>query len=116
LKSPELNEYCFKEYLPRLSPGRALVVHQDYFNGDLPFIHVNQERLSSKFEYVGEISSTAVFRLLYRINQEEIEEMFDNPPTGQDRMALVAQASQRSIDPYRRLMMAFSRLRTILQF
>ena len=115
LKSPELNSFCFQEYFPRLIPRRSLVIQQDYLNGDLPFIHINQEYFADKFEYVGEISSSAVFRLVHRITEQEVEELFENPPEGEERVSLVSKAAKRSIDHHRRLIIAFSKLRILMQ-
>lgn len=115
LKSPELSEFCFREYFPRLIPRRSLVIQQDYINGDLPFIHIHQEFFASKFEYVGELASSAIFRLVRRITAAEIDELFSSPPDAEKRVALASQAAQRTIDNHRRVMMAFATLRMILQ-
>lgn len=114
LKAPVISEFCAYEYLPRLVPRRSLVIQQDYLSGDLPFIHIHQEYFASKFEYVGELSSSAVFRLVHRITHEEVAALFQDPPDGETQIALVSRAVQRSVDPYRRLIMAFAKLRTIL--
>lgn len=114
LKSPAINEFCAYEYLPRLIPRRSLVIQQDYLSGDLPFIHVFQEYFADKFEYVGELSSSAVFRLMRRITRAEVAALFNNRPDGEAEIALVSRAAQRSIDPHRRLIMSFAKLRTIL--
>ena len=114
LKAPAISEFAAYEYLPRLIPRRSLVIQQDYLSGDLPFIHIHQEYFASKFEYVGELASSAVFRLIHRITRDEVAALFENPLDGEKEIALVSRAAQRSIDPYRRLMMAFAKLRTIL--
>jgi hypothetical protein len=114
LKAPAISEFCAYEYLPRLIPRRSLVIQQDYLSGDLPFIHVHQEYFASKFEYIGELSSSAVFRLVHRITRAEVAALFETPPDGETEVALVSRAVQRSVDPYRRLIMAFAKLRTIL--
>ncbi len=114
LKASAISEFAAYEYLPRLIPKRSLVIQQDYLNGDLPFIHIHQEYFASKFEYVGEISSSAVFRLKHRITRDEVAELFAGPLDGEQEIALVSRAAQRSIDPYRRLIMSFAKLRVIL--
>ena len=115
LKSYEISEFCYKQYFPRLIPRRSIVVQQDYINGDLPFIHIHQEFFASKFEYIGELASSAVFRLVHRISGAEVAELFANPPAGEERVALVSKATQRTIDNHRRVIIAFSKLRIILQ-
>jgi hypothetical protein len=114
LKAPAISQFSAFEYLPRLIPRRALVIQQDYLSGDLPFIHIHQEFFANKFEYVGEISSSAIFRLVHRITRDEVASLFENPPDGETEIALVSRAAQRSIDPHRRLIMSFAKLRTIL--
>lgn len=115
LKAPAISEFAAYEYLPRLIPRRSLVIQQDYLSGDLPFIHVHQEYFAAKFEYVGEISSSAIFRLVHRITREEVAKLFGAPLDGETEISLVSRATQRSIDPYRRLIMSFAKLRTILK-
>jgi len=115
LKAPAISEFAFLEYLPRLIPRRSLVIQQDYLSGDLPFIHVHQEYFASKFEYIGEISSSAIFRLVHRITRDEVAELFENPPDAETELTLVSRAVQRSVDPYRRLIMSFAKLRIILK-
>jgi hypothetical protein len=114
LKAPAISEFAAYEYLPRLIPRRSLVIQQDYLSGDLPFIHIHQEYFASKFEYVGEMASSAVFRLVHRITRAEVAALFENPPDGEAQIALVSRAVHRSIDPYRRLIMSFAKLRAIL--
>lgn len=115
LKAPAISEFAFLEYLPRLIPRRSLVIQQDYLSGDLPFIHIHQEFFASKFEYVGEISSSAIFRLMHRITRDEVAAFFANPPDPETELMLVSRAVQRSVDPYRRLIMSFAKLRVILK-
>jgi hypothetical protein len=114
LKAPAISQFAAYEYLPRLIPRRALIIQQDYLSGDLPFIHIHQEYFASKFEYVGEISSSAVFRLVHRITRDEVSALFENTLDGETEISLVSRAVQRSVDPYRRLIMTFAKLRTIL--
>jgi hypothetical protein len=114
LKASAISEFAALEYLPRLIPRRSLVIQQDYLNGDLPFIHIHQEYFASKFEYVGEISSSAVFRLVHRITRDEVAALFSGPLDGETEISLVSRAAQRSADPYRRLIMSFAKLRVIL--
>jgi hypothetical protein len=114
LKAPAISEFAAYEYLPRLIPRRSLVIQQDYLAGDLPFILVHQEFFASKFEYIGEISSSAIFRLVHRITRDEVAGLFEKQLDGETEISLVSRAVQRSVDPYRRLIMSFAKLRTIL--
>jgi hypothetical protein len=65
------------------------------------------------FEYIGELSSMAVFRLAKRISDDDIDRLFQDPPDGETQIALISRAIQRSTDPYRRLIMSFAKLRVI---
>ena len=79
------------------------------------FILVHQEFFARNFEYIGEISSSAVFRLNRRITAEEVDALFRPGPDPEAQLALVAAAGQRSIDPYRRFMMCFATLRALIR-
>ena len=114
LKSLEIGQFCLREYFTRLIPRRSIVIQQDYLNGDMPFIHHHQEFFASKFEYIGEVSSSAIFRLVHRITPQEVEDFLGRPEDLEANVTASAIAGQRSIDPHRRILVAFSTLRSIL--
>lgn len=114
LKSPEISEYCIREYFPRLIPHRSLLIQQDYLSGELPFIHCHQEMFASRFSYVGELSSMAVFCPIRKITRKDVAEILGREIDGETKIALISQAIQRSFDPYRRVIMSIAKLKTIL--
>ena len=71
LKNKKLTLHCMRTFFPRLLPG-AYVVQQDYFFDDLPFIKYSMEMLSDHFEYIGEVCSSAVFRLKKSNSHEQL--------------------------------------------
>ena len=112
LKTPALSLRAFRMFYPKLVPGRSVVVHQDYFFEELPWIKTHHEALAAYFDFVGEIGSSAVFLCRKDIPQEVADALGnDMPPAEQLRLASIAM--QRSADPARRFFMALSKLRLI---
>ena len=112
LKAPTLSLRAFRMFYPKLVPGQSLVVHQDYFFEELPWIKTHQEALASYFDFVGEIGSSAVFLCRQEIPQAVVDGLEnDMPPAEQLRLASIAM--QRSADPARRFFMALSKMRLI---
>lgn len=112
LKAPGLSLRAFRLFYSKLIPGRSVVVHQDYFFEELPWIKTHQEALAAYFEFVGEIGSSAVFLCTKEIPQAVVDELEnDMPPAEQLRLASIAM--HRSVDPARRFFMALSKMRLI---
>ena len=113
LKHPDINSYVLKTFMPYLIPGHSIVVQQDYFFDGLPFIKVTQEALDPYFEYIGEICSTAIFRLKNHIPQE----VFTNDPYKtlpiEKQLMLIDQSFERTIDITRKFFVALSKVRLI---
>ena len=114
LKSPAIADFIVRSYFPKLIPGVSIVVQQDYFMPELPFIKVLQEHFRARFDYCGEAGSSAIFRLREAITQEQADHFVDNKPDGETQLRLSSIAMQRSIDPYRRLFMALSKARLMV--
>jgi hypothetical protein len=113
LKLPAISEFAIREYFPKLIPGRSLVIQQDYFIDKLPYIKVHQEFFRDRFEFVGEISSSAVFRCMAPVGPDAVAALFDGGLDAAAQLQLAAAAIRRSADPRRRLLMALSRLRLL---
>lgn len=112
LKAPGLSLRAFRLFYSKLIPGRSLVVHQDYFFEELPWIKTHHEALAAYFDFVGEIGSSAVFLCTKEIPQSVVDELEnDMPPADQLRLASIAM--HRSADPARRFFMALSKMRLI---
>ncbi|MBL6749555.1 MAG: hypothetical protein ISP90_03500 [Nevskia sp.] len=115
LKLPAISEYAIRQYFPRLLPGRSVVVQQDYLIDELPYIRTHQEFFGAHFEFLGEIASSAIFRCTAPITQADIEALFSSPLSVDSQLRLATAAMRRSLDPYRRMMLALSRVRMIHQ-
>lgn len=115
LKAPKIVDFVVQSYFPRLIPGVSIVIQQDYFFPELPMIKVAQEYFRDYFDYVGEVCSSAVFRLKEAIPQEEADRFAQSKPDGEAQLRLSSIAMQRSIDPFRRMLMALSRARLMVE-
>ena len=112
LKAPGLSLRAFRLFHSRLIPGRSVVVHQDYFFEELPWIKTHQEALADYFDFVGEIGSSAVFLCRKEIPRAVLDGLeTDLPPAEQLRLASIA--LHRSADPARRFFMALSKMRLV---
>ena len=108
LKTKKLTLHCMRTFFPRLLPG-AYVVQQDYFIDGLPFIKYSMEMLSDHFEYIGEVCSSAVFRLKKTIDSNDLPDSLDQL-TGETKLRLHRQSELRVKDPNRQYLMQLSRI------
>lgn len=113
LKLPEISELAVRRFFTRLIPEKSIVIQQDYFIDTLPFIKIHQEFFADYFEYLGEIGSMAIFRLVKAIPERVINELFAEPLAPATQLRLSSIALHRSIDPARRFMMALSKFRVV---
>ena len=113
LKNKKLTLHCMKTFFPRLLPG-AYVVQQDYFFDDLPFVKYSMEMLSDHFEYIGEVCSSAVFKLKKTIDSKDLPDSLDQL-TGEAKLRLHRQAELRTKDPNRQYLMQLSRARLLVE-
>lgn len=112
LKAPALSLRAFQRFHSRLIPGRSLVIHQDYFFEELPWIKTHQEALADYFEFVGEIASSAIFLCRKEIPQAVLDGL-ENDVAPAEQLRLASIALHRSADPARRFFMALSKMRLI---
>jgi hypothetical protein len=112
LKLPEIAKYVVEHYYSLLIPDHSIVIQQDYFADLLPYIKTYQEYFSEYFSYVGEISSSAIFKCIKKIPQNETIGFHDRL-SAEEQIRLASVALQRSHDPMRRFLMALSKLRLI---
>jgi len=113
LKSRNLSLFAIENYFPRLIPGRSLVIQQDYFIDGLVYVRIHQECLADKFEFIGEIGSTAIFRCKEKITEDEAKEVAVKCKSLDQQCAYLDAATQRSADPQRRLLMMISVVRLL---
>lgn len=103
LKTAGIQEAVMRTFLPSLLPG-GILIQQDYFIDGVPFVKIFQEHLSEYFEYLGEIQSSAVFRLLRPIPASLVA---NDPTQGLQlaaQLALLDAARERTIDRERRFL------------
>lgn len=110
VKSHAIQMAVARTFMPYLQVG-GLLLQQDYFIDGLPFLKIMQEHLADHFEYLGEVRSLAMFRLI----KPFAPDAFATDPLPalslEARLALLDQARDRSIDPARRLMCDLGKVR-----
>ncbi len=110
LKSAEIQLAIMREFMPSLIAG-GILIQQDYFIDGVPFVKLMQELLADHFEYLGEIQSSAVFRLITPIPKET----FTRDPladlTLPVMLDLLDNARNRSIDRERQLICDLGKVR-----
>ena len=113
LKSEAVALHCLRAFFPHLLPG-AYVIQQDYFFDELPFIRYSMESLSEYFEYLGEIKSSALFRLQRSIDVRDLPESFEELDAN-TKLRLHRQAELRTRHPVRQYLMQLSRTRLLIE-
>lgn len=109
LKTEKICEHCIRLFFPRLLPG-AYVIQQDYFFDQHPYIKVVMEQAASCFSYLGEVRSSAVFRLEEPLDAEAAARVATLPEPDV-QLALHERAERRTNDPARQYLMQLSRTR-----
>jgi len=110
LKTPEVARHTLRLFMPKLLPG-AYVIQQDYFFEELDYIKVFNEALSEKLAFLGEVRSSAVFRLLDTVSMAEVEDSFAPLDNLEEALVLHRRAEARTISPARQYLMRLSRAR-----
>lgn len=72
LKTNDRDICAFQAFAPHYIRGRTIVLQQDYFHEGAAYNKIRQEYFSDYFEYLGQVSTTAVFRLAKIIPNELI--------------------------------------------
>jgi hypothetical protein len=112
LKEPDMSQHCINLFLPRIIPDGYLI-QQDYFFDDLPWIKVLTESLvPSHLEYLGEVRSSAVFKIRKKIRTHDIENYSNMDKNRQ--IILHQKAEQRTLDPARQYLMQLSKVKLLI--
>ncbi len=110
LKSADIQLAIMREFMPALIPG-GILIQQDYFIDGVPFVKLMQELFADHFEYLGEIQSSGIFRLVKPIAKEA----FDRDPLADlslpVMLGLLDSARNRSIDRDRQLICDLGKVR-----
>jgi hypothetical protein len=110
LKAASVSKFAVRNYFPRLIPNRSIVIQQDYFFEDLPHVKVHQEFFCSKFVYLGELGSMALFRCVESITEQDLARFETETGDVDNQIRLATLAMYRTKDRARQLMMAVSKL------
>ena len=110
LKSAEIQQAVMRAFLPFLLPG-AVLIQQDYFIDGVPFVKIFQEEIAEYFDYLGEIQSSAVFRLARAIPAGVVAAASERALPLARQLALLDAARDRSIDPDRRFLCDMGKIR-----
>ena len=114
LKSEQIQLAVLREFMPSLIEG-GFLVHQDYFYDGLPFVKIVQEHFADHFEFLGEVQSSALFRLVRPISAEQTHEDPLATLSLARQLELLDQARDRSVDPARHLMCDFGKVRFLVE-
>ena len=88
LKTYEVARHCTGMFFGALVPNKSIVVQQDYFYEELPYVKVIQEHYADCFEYLGEIRTTAVFRATAKVPAARLgRDLFAELPGARDHPA-----------------------------
>ena len=109
LKIELVAKHCFHLFLPRMIKG-GIIIQQDYFFDDLPFIKYMTEALVDYLEYDGEVRSSAVFTLRKPLDEKALNDRISNL-NDEDKLRLHKQAEIRTISRNRQYLMQLSRAR-----
>ena len=95
LKSEKIQEHCNRIFLPRLIPGRSLIIQQDYFWYLGWFVNAFMERFRDYFELVDTADTSAVFRLIRALPQEAYEPQVFTGVRAHETLALLERARHK---------------------
>jgi predicted O-methyltransferase YrrM len=111
LKGEPLARHCVEIFYPKLTVG-SFIIQQDYFFDGLPFIKLFTEIFSDHLSYLGEVRSSAVFRVLKPLPLSVVTTALEARST-HDLIALHKQAEARTTSQMRQYLMRLSRCRLL---
>jgi hypothetical protein len=114
LKSEQIQLKILREFMPALIEN-GFLIQQDYFYDGLPFVKIVQEHFADHFEFLGEVQSSALFRLVRPITAEQAEQDPVATLPLARQLELLDQARDRSVDPARHLMCDFGKVRFLAE-
>lgn len=117
IKGDVINQFVFNLFMPRMIPGKSILIQQDYFIDRLPFLKVTQESLAPYFEYMGNVQSSGYFRLIKEIPPEVLAETINTKDVPIDKkLALIEQCADRvKFDEHRHYLVSLSKVLAYLQ-
>ena len=113
LKTQAIGDFAARHFFTRLLPGVSIVVEQDYFSAEAPWLSCLYEHFAAHLEYLGEIQSSAVFRCVTSIPAAAAEAFVREKPPAVEQIRNAEQAMARTTDPNRRFMLALAKLQVV---
>jgi hypothetical protein len=108
LKTNARDMAVFRAFAPNFIPGRTIILQQDFFYESAAYNKIRQEYFSEYFEYLGQVSTTAVFRLTHQIPSFKIESDPVSALPLQDKIELLCRAAARASDNKTRILTQLS--------
>ncbi|MBY0569319.1 MAG: hypothetical protein K2P70_18570 [Hyphomonadaceae bacterium] len=109
-KTPDLTLHVVREFMPRLVPGKSIVLNQDYLFAYQPWLHMAMELLDDCFvkEFDAPTGCTSIHRLTRPITKELVRERLGE--TGSDYFKLenvrcIDSARQKASSPHNKLIL-----------
>jgi hypothetical protein len=99
-KTWALNQHVIEECFPRLVPGRALLIQQDYNDHSCPHLHVTMAIYQDHFEYLTDEGASRVFRLTKPFTAADLRDLTVLPYDEQLRWSVCAEATSRGITKF----------------
>jgi hypothetical protein len=99
LKSDRLDRYAFATFAPHYVAG-AIIIYQDFFYPYAPHHKVRQEYLAERFDYLGQISTSAIFRLRAPLPDVTLRFQPGDALPLAEQLALIRRAAERSHFPH----------------
>ncbi len=104
LKTNTRDLAVFRAFAPHYLPGKSIILQQDYFYESAACNKIRQEYFSGYFEYLGQVSTTAVFMAVRPIPEAMIaSDPVATLPIGQ-KVELLMQAAARAQDEKSRVL------------
>ena len=96
IKEAHINNFVMANWFHRLIPGKSMVIQQDFFTEDLPYIPISMEYLAEYFDYIGQVHSSSIYILNKSIPQELLQIDYQNDINIEEQMRLIDQAKNRT--------------------
>ncbi|MBF9031728.1 hypothetical protein HKCCE3408_15110 [Rhodobacterales bacterium HKCCE3408] len=108
LKTNERDLVAFRAFAPHYIPGHTIVLQQDYFYWGAAHNKIRQEYFADRFSFIGNVATTAVFRLEKPIPAADIAGDPVATLSPQRQVDLLRQAAFRVEDPRHRILTELS--------
>lgn len=98
-KQWSINDHVMREFFPSLVPQQSVLIHQDYVNEWLPWIHIGMELLADAFEFIDWAPhGSAIFVPTRVIAREEIPSSLREDVPDDEKLELFDRATARFED------------------